>query len=164
MEWALARERLGAELIGARETVATRFRRALREQGQTAWALERCASDLILQAGAALADGAPAESAWRRCGALLRIDTRDPGAALCTEVTLLWRSMAESLEKVALTVDEDRLAHKALDAQMDAALRGAEAVLRATLLDEPCATAFGGPIAVCYRARAEEPSVAELAA
>src|SRR5207237_297091 len=82
MDWALARERLGAELIGAREEVATRWRLALREQGAFAWALDRCASELVLQAGAALSDATPGEAPWRRCGGLLRIDARDQGHSL----------------------------------------------------------------------------------
>ena len=58
MEWDCARERLGAELIGARETVAARCRLALRDRGTLAWSLESCAAELVLHAGAALADGA----------------------------------------------------------------------------------------------------------
>jgi hypothetical protein len=158
MEWALARERLGAELIGARESLVHGWRRALREQGATAWALDRCASELVLQAGAALADGAPGEAPWRRCGALLRIDARDQGRALATELTLLWHAMAGSLQQLALNVDEDRLVREVLGAQLEAALRGAAAALRTALLDEAPAAElrFGGPTAICFRSPVEE--------
>jgi hypothetical protein len=36
MDWKLARERLGAELIGAREDVATRWRQILWQEGAAA--------------------------------------------------------------------------------------------------------------------------------
>ena len=160
MDWALARERLGAELIGAREEVATRWRLALREQGAFAWALDRCASELVLQAGAALSDATPGETPWRRCGGLLRIDARDQGRSLTLELTLLFRSMAGAVAQLALNVEEERRAGELLGQQMEAALRGAAAEVRAALLDESIddALRFGGVKAVCWTSDDDEPA------
>jgi hypothetical protein len=165
MDWTLARERLGAELIGARETVAARWRLALRERGATAWALERCAAELVLHAGAAIADAAPGETPWQRCGGLLLIDARDQGRALATEVSLLWQCMAGTLAQMAFTVEEDRLAREVLGRQMEAALRGASAELRASMLDERSegAVRFGGVKALCRTTPDERPSDARAA-
>jgi hypothetical protein len=166
MQWTLARERLGAELIGARETVAHRWRRALRDEGAMPWSLDRCVGELVLQAGAALADGAPAEAPWRRCGALLRVDVRDQGRSLAAEVDQLWQAMAGTLSSLALSIDEEQQARDVLGRQVEAALRGAAAELRAALLDETDAIdapRFGGPVAVCWPAPAE-PEAADRAA
>jgi hypothetical protein len=152
MDWMVARERLGAELIGAREEVAARWRLALREQGAMPSAIDACAAELVLHAGAALADGMPPATPWRRCGGLLRIDARD-GGALATELSLLWRSMAATVARRALSIDEEERAADALGEQLEAALRGASAELRAELLDEPVdddSLRFGGVTAVCW--------------
>jgi hypothetical protein len=161
MDWTLSRERLGAELIGAREDVAARWRLSLRDEGAPAWAVERCAAELVLHAGAALADAMPASTPWRRCGGLLRIDARGHGRALALELTLLWRCMAGTLSQMALSVDEDRRAREVLGQQMEAALRGASAELRAALLDdlpEDPALRFGGVRAVCWNGTEEPPA------
>ncbi len=153
MDWAIARERLGAELIGARERVAARWRLALREQGAVASSVDACAAELVLQAGAALADAMPPGTPWRRCGGLLRFDARDQGRALAAELTLLWRAMAAVVAHRALSVEEERRARETLGAQMEAALRGASAELRAGLLDEAIeddSLRFGGVTAVCW--------------
>ena len=161
MDWTSARERLGAELIGARETVAARWRLALRDQGTVAWALDRCAAELVLHSGAALADAAPGETPWQRCGGLLRIDARDQGRALVAELAALWNCMTATLSQMALNVDEERCAREALGQQLEAALRGAAAEVRAALLDEPAdaASRFGGVKAVCWAAPEERPGV-----
>ena len=153
MDWSLARERLGAELIGAREDVAARWRVSLREHGLQAWSLDTCAAELVLLSGASLADEMPPATPWHRCGGLLRIDIRDQGRTLAREVSLLWQAMAGTLSRMALTVDEDRRAREALGEQMEAALRGASAELRAALLDEPVEDPmqrFGGVKAFCW--------------
>ena len=153
MDWGTARERLGAELIGAREDVAARWRLSLREVGATAAAVDACAAELVLHAGAALSDAMPPGTPWRRCGGLLRIDAHDQGRALATELTLLWRAMANLVAQRALSVEEERRAREALGAQMEAALRGASAELRSALLDEPIEDSslhFGGVTAVCW--------------
>jgi hypothetical protein len=107
----------------------------------------------VLQAGAALADGMPASTPWRRCGGLLRIDARSHGRELATELSLLFRRMAATVAQMALSVDEERRAREALGQQMEAALRGASAELRAALLDETLedpSLKFGGVCAVCW--------------
>jgi hypothetical protein len=152
MAWAMARERLGAELIGAREQVADRWRAAVRESGLVAHSLLPIASELVLHAGAGLADDALPESPWCRCGGLLRIDGRDGGRALLTELTLLWRCMGQALTRVACTSEEEQAARDVLGKQLDAALRGATAQIRAALLDEELEDAlrFGGVVAVSF--------------
>ena len=159
MAWALARERLGAELIGAREQVADRWRVAVREAGLIAHALLPIASELILHAGAGLADDAAPESPWCRCGGLLRIDGRDGGRALTTELTLLWRCMGQALARVACTGEEEQAAREVLGKQLDAALRGATAQIRAALLDEELehALRFGGVVGVSFCRQEGEP-------
>src|SRR5213078_3589413 len=105
---------------------------------------------------------APGQSPWRRCGALLRIDARDQGRALARELILLWQAMAAALGQVALGTGEERRAHEVLGAQLEAALRGAAAEVRAALLDDAPGESlhFGGPIAVCYRpADEDEPAL-----
>ena len=162
MDWTIARERLGAELIAAREEVAARWRLALRDQDAMPSAVDACAAELVLHAGAALADGMPVETPWRRCGGLLRIDARDTGRALVNELSLLWRSMTTAVAQRALNVDEHEKAREALAAQLDAAIRGAVAELRATLLDEPVEDErlrFGGVKAICW----SEPPVSQSA-
>ena len=49
MDWIVSRERLGAELIGARERVGLRWRQALREYDLYPVSLERCAPELVLR-------------------------------------------------------------------------------------------------------------------
>lgn len=161
MNWTLARERLGAELIGARETVAARWRLALRDQGAMAWALDRCAAELVLHAGAALADAAPGETPWQRCGGLLRIDARDQGRALAVELSVLWSCMAGTLAQMSLNVDEDRHAREALGRQLESVLRGAAAELEGALLDAPVhgPLRFGGVKALCWTAPEDRPDV-----
>lgn len=156
MNWAAARERLGAELIGAREGVADRWRAALHEQGQIASALEQCAAELVLQAGAALSDDMPGDAPWRRCGGLLRLDLRGRAAALPAELTALWKAMAATVSRVAMSVEEDRAARDVLGAQLDAALKGAAAELRRAMQAgaaesiEDATLRFGGITVVCW--------------
>jgi len=153
MDWVKARERLGAELIGARETIAARWRQALREQGDLPWCIDSCAAELVLLGGAALADGAPAGTPWHECGGLLRIDAIDQGQMLPFELCLLWRCMGDALAQLARSVVEERQAREVLGGQLEAALRGAAAELRAALLDEPIeemALRFGGVKALCW--------------
>jgi len=153
MAWAVARERLGAELIGARDQVAERWRAAVQENGLVAHALGAVATDLVLNAGAALADGAPPETAWGRCGGLLRLDPRDNGRALSLELTLLWRAMGQVLTRVACSDSEARAARDALALQLDAAQRGATALVRAVLFDEgqPAdGLRYGGVVVLSY--------------
>src|SRR5256885_9160192 len=129
MDWIVSRERLGAELIGARERVGLRWRQALREYDLYPVSLERCAPELVLRSGAALADGMPSETPGRRCGGLLLLDPKDRGF-LAAELTLLWRSMAAVTLDLSFTEEEDRLAREQLARQLEAALRGAAAELR----------------------------------
>lgn len=56
MDWTTTRERLGVELIGAREQVARRWRQLLDGQGRAPRGLEAAATELLLEAGAALDD------------------------------------------------------------------------------------------------------------
>jgi hypothetical protein len=160
MDWTAARERLGAELIGAREDVAASWRQALRDGGQSPWALDRCAAELVLHAGAALSDATPSEAPWQRCGGLLRIDARDQGRALAEELLTLWHCMAGRVGQLALNVDEDRRAREVLGEQMEAALRGAQAELHAALLDESVDARhrFGGVKAICWLAPDDSPA------
>jgi hypothetical protein len=152
MAWALARERLGAELIGAREQIAERWRAGLRETGLVAHALLPIASELVLHAGAALADDSPADAPWTRCGGLLRLDGRDGGRALQTELVHLWRCMGSALARLACSDEEESEARAALGHQLDAALRGATALTRAAMLEEEPAEGarFGGVVAISY--------------
>jgi hypothetical protein len=153
MAWGSARERLGAELIGAREQVAESWRAAVRDSGRVAHAILPIAPELILHAGAALADDAPPESPWTRCGGLLRVDGRDGGRALQFELMMLWRCMGGALSRLVCTAEEERDARESLGEQLDAALRGAAALVRSTLLDEEApadALRFGGVIAISF--------------
>ena len=161
MNWNLARERLGAELIGARETVAARFRLALRDRGAVLWSLESCAAELVLHAGAALADGAPGETPWQRCGGLLRIEARDRGRALHLELSVLWSCMAGTLAQRCLNLDEERQAREALGQQLEAVLRGAAAEVEAALLDGAVhgPLRFGGVRTLCWTAPEERAGV-----
>ncbi len=144
-------------MIGAREDVTAHWRHLLADEGAAAWAIERCAAELVLQAGAALADDMPGETPWRRCGGFLRIDARDHGRALSTELQLLWRCMATTVAQMALNVEEERRAREALGAQLENALRGASAELQASLLDESvhASLRFGGVKALCWVSREE---------
>lgn len=160
----MARERLGAELIGARENIALRWRLAVRDAGLQPHALSAVASELVLHAGAALADDSPPEAPWTRCGGLLRLDGRDGGRALQAELTVLWRCMGQALSRLACADDEERAARENLGLQLDAALRGAIALVRAAMLDEelPVGGRFGGVVAISYRG--ESAHVAQSAA
>jgi hypothetical protein len=164
MDWLVSRERLGAELIGARERVAVQWRLLLREQKLLPLALERCATELVLRAGAALADGMPAETPWRRCGGLLRLDAADRGG-LAAELSVLWRSMAAAIADLSFSEEEERLAHEQLAWQLDAALRGADAEMRwAQSGQEPeRALRFGGVKAVCKTRAREDSSIVRAA-
>src|SRR5260221_3688295 len=135
MDWTLARERLGAELIGAREDVTAHWRHLLADEGAAAWAIERCAAELVLQAGAALADDMPGETPWRRCGGFLRIDARDHGRALSTELQLLWRCMATTVAQMALNVEEERRAREGAGGPVGEAVGGAPAGVPGPPLD-----------------------------
>ena len=155
MNWLSARERLGAELIGARETVALRFRAALRDQGESSSALEGAAVELVLQAGAALADEMPGDTPWTRCGGLLRIDARRQGSALSREVTSLWAAMGTVLSRLSLSGEEELCVREVLGLQLEAAKRGSAAELRRALQGEPikeAALLFGGVTIVCWQA------------
>jgi hypothetical protein len=164
MAWAMARERLGAELIGARENVAHRWRLAVRDAGLQPQALSTIASELVLHAGAALADDSPPESPWTRCGGVLRLDGRDGGRALQAELTLLWRCMGQAVSRLACADDEERAARELLGLQLDAALRGAIALVRSAMLDEepPEGARFGGVVTISYGGNA--PRAAQTAA
>jgi hypothetical protein len=164
MDWMVSRERLGAELIGARERVAVRWRLALREHQLLPVSLARCAPELVLRAGAALADGMPAATPWRRCGGLLLLDPRDSGA-LAAELPLLWRSMAAITLQLSFSEEEDRLTREQLGRQLDAALRGAAAELSWAVSQEepPPALRFGGVRAVCRTGAADDPAVVRAA-
>ena len=164
MDWIVSHERLGAELIGARERVAIRWRQALREQGLVPVALERCAPELVLRAGAALSDGMPAETPWRRCSGLLLVNPRDDGG-LANELTLLWRSMAAILADLSFSDEEDRLARDQLARQLEAALRGAAAEVRWAQSDEEPTPpeSFGGVKVVCRIGPSEEPPAVRAA-
>jgi hypothetical protein len=151
MDWVLARERLGAELIGARERVAQRFRLAVRDRGQTVWALAMNAEELVLLAGAALADGMPPETPWRKCGGLLRIDASDRGE-LAQELTVLWRCMVTQLSRASLNVEEDSRMRELLAAQLEASLRGAAAEHWAARgIEVGDSLRYGGLTAICTR-------------
>jgi hypothetical protein len=163
MDWGVSRERLGAELIGARERVAARWRLALREYDMLPMALERCAAELVLRAGAALADGMPPETPWRRCGGLLLIDPRDQGSALGAELTLLWRAMAATLAELSLSEDEERRAREQLARQLHEALQGASAEVRWALWGDEPALPWGGVKAVCRTSSREETSIVRAA-
>ncbi|MBS2025609.1 MAG: hypothetical protein JST92_24690 [Deltaproteobacteria bacterium] len=127
MDWSGARERLGAELIGARGTIAHRWRLLLAEAGQAATSLESLVQELVLQAGAALADGQSPDAPWTRCGGILRIDAHSGETVLTTELTTLWKAMSQELQRLCLTIEEERAAAEVLARQLDAALRGAAA-------------------------------------
>lgn len=155
MDFAAARERMGASIIEERGSIALRFRRALEPAG--AWALDRCAEELLLHLGAAFADGAPPHAPWRRCGGLLRIDARDQGL-LCAEIAALFRALSAGLPALASSDEEERRARALLGQQLEACLRGAAAELRRALLDEEiedAALRFGGLCAVCRRGEEE---------
>lgn len=147
MDWSGARERLGAELIGAREQVTLRWRQRVAESGQAPSALEALAVEMVLQAGAALADGCAPEWPWTRCGGVLRVDARRGERALHAELTALWDGMAAEVARHALTSLEQRSAVEVLSRQLEAALRGATAevqgLLRGDEVADP-ALRFGG--------------------
>jgi hypothetical protein len=156
MDWVAARERLGAELIGGREAISHRFRELLLARGETSRSLGVLAAELVLQAGAALADGAPPETPWIRCGGVLRIDSRGGGQALASELSALWQAICEQLARIAFNDEEEHTAAQLLGFQLDAALRGAAAEVRLSLLDEAIddpALRFGGIKLVSFPAR-----------
>ena len=153
MDWSGARERLGAELIGARETIAWRWRVLLADSGLVATSLEGLASELILQSGAALADGLGPEAPWNRCGGVLRVDARGPENRLGSELTTLWKAITGELSRLCLNDAEEQAATEVLAGQLDAALRGASAevnsLLRGDTLADP-ALRFGGVKVLCW--------------
>ena len=159
MDWGTARERLGAELIGAREAVAHRWRELLGGRGQLPRALEAAAAELVLQAGAALADGASPETPWIRCGGVLRIDAQPPnGSLLAAELVALWEALEAQLERIAFSDDEQRAASEVLALQLAAAQRGAAAEAQETHFEIPIADPalrFGGVKLVCFPGRAQ---------
>lgn len=147
MNWAAARERLGAELIGAREPISHRWRLLLAEAGTVACSLEGLAGELVLQAGAALADGLGPEAPWTRCGGVLRLDARLGEGALLAELTALWTAMTHELERLCLTDEEQQLSSQIMARQLEATLRGAGAEAARTLRGEELADEglrFGG--------------------
>ncbi len=153
MDWAATRERLGAELIGAREAVVARWRTQLVESGVVPRCLDRVASELVLQAGAALADEQPAHTPWTRVGGVLCIDAHGTDRALAHELQTLWQSMVQQVGKVAFDASEERAADAVLGQQLAAALRGAVAEVRGLALDEPLddsSLRFGGVKILCW--------------
>ncbi len=153
MDWASARERLGAELIGAREAIVGRWRAQMVESGAVPRCLDRVASELVLQAGAALADEQPAQTPWTRAGGVLCINARGDERALTLELKLLWNAMVAHVARIAFDNSEERTADAALGKQLEAALRGATAELRSLALDEPiddAALRFGGVRVLCW--------------
>jgi len=159
MDWASARERLGAELIGAREVVVSRWRTQLWEAGEIPRCLDRLASELVLQAGAALADDAPAHTPWTRAGGVLCLDARNARGderALAGELKSLWKAMAAHAMRVAFEPAEERAADAVLGEQLEAALRGASAELQALAFEEPIedeTLRFGGIKVLSWDAR-----------
>lgn len=165
MNWAGARERLGAELIGARDSVSQRWRLLLAEAGTISSALEGLAGELVLQAGAALADGHGPEAPWTRCGGVLRLDARQGEGALLSELTALWTAMTHELERLCLSDEEQRLATAIMARQLEATLRGASAEAASALRGEPLEDEdlrFGGVKVVVFGVQA--PKRAERAA
>jgi len=153
MDWASARERLGAELIGAREAVVARWRAQLVDGGSLPRCLDRVASELVLQAGAALADEQPAHTPWTRAGGVLCIDAHASDRELALELQTLWQMMVRHVTKVAFDGAEERAADTALGQQLASALRGAVAEVRSLALDEPLDDAslrFGGVKLLCW--------------
>ena len=167
MDWATTRERLGAELIGARDAVALRWRELLGARGLVPRGLEAAAAELVLQAGAALADGSAPETPWIRCGGILRIDARSGGEQLATELAALWDALEGQLVRIAFSDEEERAASDLLGLQLAAALRGADAEAREALYDLPIfdrALRFGGVKLVTYAPRLEAAAAAAAAA
>jgi hypothetical protein len=161
MDWIAARERLGAELVGAREQVVQRFKVLLAEQGELPKSLEGVTSELVLNAGAALADGASPEFPWTRCGGVLRIDAHRGDRPICLELCTLWRAMEWQISRVSFSELEEREATEHLGQQLDAALRGAVAETRDLLLEEPIdapALRFGGVKVLTFSTARDEPS------
>lgn len=155
MNWAGARERLGAELIGARESVAHRWRLLLAESGSVACSIDGLADELVLQAGAALADGHAPEAPWTRCGGLLRLDARQGEGVLLAELTALWTAMQCELARLCLSNEEQKLSTEILQSQLQAALRGARAEAASALHGEdvaPEGLRFGGVKVVVFGA------------
>jgi hypothetical protein len=153
MDWASARERLGAELIGAREALVARWRAQLVEGGVVPRCLDRVASELVLQAGATLADEQPAHTPWTRAGGVLCVDANGGDRILALELQTLWQAMIQHVTKIAFDAAEERAADAALSQQLAAALRGAVAEVSALALDEPLDDAslrFGGVKLLCW--------------
>jgi hypothetical protein len=158
MDWFTSRERLGAELIGARDAVTLRWRERLSGRGQMPRALEAAAAELVLQAGAALADGASPETPWIRCGGILRVDAQPPtGALLASELVALWEALEGQLARIAFSDDEQRAASDVLALQLAAAQRGAAAEAQETHFEIPISDPslrFGGVKLVSFGTRA----------
>jgi hypothetical protein len=153
MDWASARERLGAELIGAREAIVARWRAQIVEGGALPRSLDRVAAELVLQAGAALADEQPAHTPWTRAGGVLCIDAHAGDRGVALELQTLWQAMVAHLGRIAFDSSEERAADLALGQQLAAALRGAVAEVRAMALEEPLDDAslrFGGVKLLCW--------------
>ena len=115
--------------------------------------LEAAASEMVLQAGAALADGSVPETPWIRCGGVLRIDARASGEQLAIELAVLWDALEGQLVRIAFSDDEEREARGLLALQLAAALRGADAETREALFDLPIfdrSLRFGGVKLVTY--------------
>jgi hypothetical protein len=167
MDWFTSRERLGAELIGAREAVALRWRELLGARGQLPRALEAAAAELVLQSGAALADGAGPETPWIRCGGVLRIDAHPTnGVSLAAELVALWQALEGQLERIAFSDDEQRAASDVLALQLAAAQRGAAAEAQETHFEIPIADPslrFGGVKLVCFSGRPAAPAATRAA-
>jgi hypothetical protein len=238
MNWVSARERLGAELIGGRELVAARWRELCQTRGVVPHCLDAAASELVLQAGAALADGSTPETPWVRCGALLRVDcsalalpagaaglslvdpppeaaaeptvaaAAEPAAAAAAEPALepapelaltagsappvdppaarsdrpqgasldavaaertlslelqsLWQAMQSEVQRLSFGEEEQRAACDALELQLDAALRGANAEVRELLLGEPVELPllrYGGVRLLCHAGACPAPEI-----
>jgi hypothetical protein len=166
MDWVTSRERLGAELIGARERVVERHRQLLRERGLLSRAIEGCAAELVLQAGAALADGDPPEAPWTRCGGLLRLEARPAVQQLAAELSTLFAALVEQLGRLSFSEDEERAAAEVLALQLEAALRGASAEEQEAWFAQPVedpALRFGGVKLVCFAGRPAPPGQAAAA-
>jgi hypothetical protein len=120
-------------------------------------ALEAAAAELVLQAGAALADGASPETPWIRCGGVLRIDAHPPnGAQLASELAALWEALEEQLARIAFSDDEERAASDVLALQLAAAQRGAAGEAQETRFEIPISDPslrFGGVKLVCFGVR-----------
>jgi hypothetical protein len=153
MDWTSARERLGAELIGAREVIASRWRLRLVEAGAVPQCLDAVAAELVLQAGSALADELPVYTPWTLASGVLCLPASGSARTLVLELEALWKLMVEHITQIAFDPSEERIANTALRHQLAAALRGAFAEVLALMLEEPIDDAnlrFGGVKLLCW--------------